>query len=53
MITDIKTLKEWFRDQEKILPPKEKADVEHFLDKVSDTAAKIKKYIPSSVNKLK
>lgn len=53
MIADIKKLKEWFRDQEKILPPKEKADVEHFLDKVSDTAAKIKKYIPSSVNKLK
>lgn len=53
MIADIKKMKEWFRDQKKILPPKEKADAEYLLNKVGDTAAKIKKYIPPSVNKLK
>lgn len=53
LIADLKKLKEWFRDQKKVLPLKEKADAEHFLNKANDTAAKIKKYLTQEVNKLK
>jgi hypothetical protein len=53
LIADLGKLRDWSLEQRKKFTAAEMVDYEHFLDKVADTAAKIKKYIPRSVNKLK